>query len=108
MLRCSTLRNSAAALTCCKWSAPPAGKSLCSSNTVSVMVGGVRNFHHQITALNSNNPPIFVNITESNISPSVQSKIGRNLHRKQNHPLCIIKTAIQNQFIRQAEKARGR
>lgn len=50
--------------------------------------------------------PIYVQIKESNIPPSVHAKIGRNLYRKDNHPLCIIKTIIQNHFIEKAAKGR--
>ncbi|EFC49819.1 predicted protein [Naegleria gruberi] len=52
--------------------------------------------------------PIYVQIKESNIPPSVHAKIGRNLYRKDNHPLCIIKTIIQNHFIEKAAKDNGK
>ncbi|KAL9656371.1 hypothetical protein ABK040_005137 [Willaertia magna] len=50
--------------------------------------------------INCNELPIYVKIEESNIPPSVSDKIGRNLHKQLNHPLCIIKTIIQNHFLK--------
>lgn len=36
----------------------------------------------------------------TNISPSIQSKIGRNLHNRQHHPLNLIRQRIQEFFYR--------
>jgi len=67
-----------------------------------------RNFHSVSTTLNQQEVPIHVQITESNIPPSVHSKIGRFLHKKEHHPLCIIKTVIQNHFASQSNQSDGR
>ena len=66
-----------------------------------------RNFATSKTCFESETP-IYVHIKESNIPPSVHAKIGRNLYRKENHPLCIIKSIIQNHFIEKASKGRYR
>lgn len=93
------------------------GETSSTSCFILTEAAGVKGIHnrsfHSTTSMNASstsdaNVPIYVHIKESNIPPSVHSKIGRNLHRKESHPLCIIKTAIQNHFIKQAENSSGR
>mmetsp|Transcript_28753 Transcript_28753/g.70105 ORF Transcript_28753/g.70105 Transcript_28753/m.70105 type:complete len:376 (-) Transcript_28753:76-1203(-) len=37
---------------------------------------------------------------KSNITPGITEKIGRNLHRRESHPLHIVKTLIEDSFSR--------
>lgn len=43
--------------------------------------------------------PHGVRTFKSNITPSIQEKVGRNLHLIENHPIEIIKGKIQNYFL---------
>jgi len=44
---------------------------------------------------------------ECNIGPAIQSKLGKNLHLRKNHPLNIIKTTIENYFLNKYKTANG-
>lgn len=41
---------------------------------------------------------VFIDVPENNVTEYIYDKIGANLHRKPEHPLCILKSAIMDYF----------
>eukprot|EP00461_Guttulinopsis_vulgaris_P006230 UN06256 len=44
---------------------------------------------------------------ETNITPTIESKIGTNLHLRVNHPVCTIKNIIFNHFNKKYKNPDG-